>query len=418
MTCLIIFLMLNISFVFSQTLPEGLTIKEDYSPGIGLPLGKIVLVQGKAVIIHHHNTQVGYEAKKELPLYQKDKLITLDTGRISFQLNDGSQMSMASNATMTINKSVFDPIQKDRTIFMNMPKGKSRFTVKKLKNFKRSAVKIKTTTAIIGVRGSDFIVMASEQNTEIVTLDQTVLEVNSLFDPSAQAVLLQAFERSEVEIDALPSLPETVRPEEIDGIMEEFSFSMETASNVNTPESQTNSNDKQSKQPTKSSEKETSGTSKSEPKSIDSKPSESKIDESKSGGTTIAKIKPSQNQIIKEPKQADTTIVEEKPLQTLKIEPQTTESMPVEPLPAIMPASTSFEPLPVLMPEHIIEAPEPIETEMPASFEPQLDIENVRPDQEISIDAVQELQDDIVEEKTEDEFKGKLPGLPAKPSTF
>jgi len=377
MTCLIMFLMLNISFVFAQTLPKGLTVKDDYSPGIGLPLGKIILVQGKAVIMHHNNAHVGYVAKKGLPLYQKDTIFTLETGRVSFQLNDGSQMSMSSNASMTINKSVFDPIQKDRTVFMNMPKGKSRFTVRKLKDFRRSAVKIKTTTAIIGVRGSDFIVMASEQTTEIVTLDETVLEVNSLFDPSAQAVLLQAFERSEVESDALPSKPEAVRPEDIDLIMDEFSFGAETASTVKTPESQTTSSDKQSKQTTKSSEKQPSKINQSETTSVAPKNSDSKIDESKSGET--------------------------KPIQSQTIEPQSTES-------------ASVAPLPILMSENIIEAPEPVETETLDSIAPPIDIIEVLPDQESSLEEVQGLQENIVEETTEDEFKGKLPGLPSKPS--
>ncbi|ETR72608.1 MAG: hypothetical protein OMM_07419, partial [Candidatus Magnetoglobus multicellularis str. Araruama] len=259
--------MLFISTVFAQSLPQGLAVQEDYAPGMGLSLGKIKLVQGEAVIIHYHDSQVGYKAKTGQPLYQKDKIITLNTGRVSFQLNDGSQMSMSTNATMTINKSVFDPIKSDRTVFMNMPKGKSRFTVRKLKKFRRSAVKIKTATAIIGVRGSDFIVMASEQKTEIVTLDETILEVNSLFDPTAQAVLLQSYERSEVESDALPTTPEPVRPEEIESIMEDFSFSADTASTVKRPESQSSGHEKKSKPVSQSSEtSQSSDTSKSKEK--------------------------------------------------------------------------------------------------------------------------------------------------------
>jgi hypothetical protein len=243
-----IFLMISVISAYSQTLPKEMTIKNDYMPGFGLSLGKIVLVQGNSVIVHYHDKQVGYTVKQGMLLYQKDKIMTQDNGRVSFQLNDGSQMSMSSNATMTINKSVFDPVKKDRSIFMNMPEGKSRFTVRKLSSFRRSAVKIKTSTAIIGVRGSDFIVMATEKTTEIVTLDDTLLEVNSLFDPSAEAVLIRAYERSEVQAQALPTQPEPVMPEDIDSIMEDFSFSLITASHAKSPEPNNMSDPKSSKQ--------------------------------------------------------------------------------------------------------------------------------------------------------------------------
>ena len=217
-------LVINIPAVFSQIPSEELTIQKEFLPGIGLPLGRIIIVEGEAVIVHHHETTMGYMAQKGLPLYPKDKIITNNNGRVSFQLKDGSQISMSSNTTLTINKSLFDSVHQYRSVFMSMPKGKCRLTVKKLINFKRSDVKMKTTTALIGVRGSDFFVMASEKTTEIVTLDETVLEVNSLFDPFAQAVILKSYERSEVDAQELPTEPETIQPEEIDRIIEEFSF--------------------------------------------------------------------------------------------------------------------------------------------------------------------------------------------------
>jgi len=382
MTCFFLFLIVGMTSVFSQTLPKGLIVKKEFTPGIGLSLGKIVLVQGKALIIHYHDSLVGYEARQGTLLYQKDKLITLNNGRISFQLNDGSQMSMAANATMTINKSVYDPIKGDRKVFMNMPKGKSRFTVRKLQNFRRSAVKIKTTTAIIGVRGSDFIITATEQTTEIVTLDDTVLELNSLFDPSAEAVLIQAYERSEVKSQALPTPPEPVRPEEIDNIIENFSFGPETTSNEKTPESKDMSDNKSSKQ--KLSEKQTSDNSTSESKSINSKTEESKSDETKVSETKTIETKSAENQ----------TDVQIKPVNNQIIEISQAET-------------------PILISDDVIEPPEPVDIELDETFEPE--VVEIDDYQNTPNDTIQEIQTDIVEEQTEDEFKSKLPGLPAKP---
>ena len=376
-----IFLLISVISAFSQTLPKGMTIKKDYIPGFGLSLGKIVLVQGKAVIVHYHDKQVGYTAKQGMLLYQKDKIMTLDNGRVSFQLNDGSQMSMASNATMTINKSVFDPVKKDRSVFMNMPKGKSRFSVRKLTRFRRSAVKIKTSTAIIGVRGSDFIVMASEQTTQIITLDDTLLEVNSVFDPSAEAVLIRAYERSEVQAQALPTQPEPVQPEDIDSIMEEFSFSLKTTAHINATSSKNMSKEKSATQ--KASEKQ---------ESSDTSQTSESTEQSETSNMKDSETQTTESNTVEDTKTEDQTTVA----------PQTVENQTVEE--------------PILVSDDIIEPPEPVEVDVSHAIEPPpIDINDVRPINGTSYETIQDLQIDIVENQTEDELKSKLPGLPARP---
>ena len=376
-----IFLMISVISAYSQTLPKEMTIKNDYMPGFGLSLGKIVLVQGNSVIVHYHDKQVGYTVKQGMLLYQKDKIMTQDNGRVSFQLNDGSQMSMSSNATMTINKSVFDPVKKDRSIFMNMPEGKSRFTVRKLSSFRRSAVKIKTSTAIIGVRGSDFIVMASEQTTEIITLDDTLLEVNSVFDPSAESVLIQAYERSEVQAQALPTQPEPVRPEDIDSIMEEFSFSLKTTAHIKAPSSKNMSEGKSSTQ--KASEKQ---------ESSDTSQTSESTEQSDTSNMKDSDTQTTESNTVENSNTEDQASVESQTLEN-----QATEE-------------------PVLVSDDIIEPPEPDGMDVSHAIEPPpIDIIDFDPIHETPDETIQDLQNDIVENQTEDELKSKLPGLPARP---
>ena len=417
----IMFLLVNLPVLNSQTLPPDVSIQKDFVRGVGLSIGKVLVVQGEAVVIHHHNKQVGYRMVKDLPLYQKDKILTMANGRISFQLNDGSVMSMSSDATMTINKSVFDSHRQDRTLFMNMPRGKSRFTVKKLKHFKRSAVKIKTSTAIIGVRGSDFIVMATEQSTEIVTLDETILGINSLFDPTAEAVILDAYERSQVDEQALPTLPEAVRPEELESIMDEFSFSAQTALQVNKPSTQTMTQSKSSaKQTNKSTEKQSG-----ESKKTSSKPLASKTEGSKSDATKVAKSKSSEAKSApiksEATKSAQPKTVSSAPVSVKSPTPQpdtpkpAAVSQPIENQPVALqtPASQPSETLPLV--GNLIETPEPIAPEMPESLPVPEVIPDFDPIQDISSMNISELQVDIVEEVVENEIQAKLPGFPLPP---
>lgn len=205
----------------SNLLPEGIVIKDVYKPGIGEPIGKISAVSGQAVVLHAE-PGIGYRAEKNLDLYKNDTLITLDDGQMGFTLNDGSFLSLAPRTRLQINKSVYAPGQKTRSSFMDMGFGKARFVVQKLLDAKHSEFKVKTKTSVAGVRGSDFVIYASEEITEITTLSDTVLEVVSLATPEAAPVVMNDFEQSRVEKGAAPSEARKVEAEEIERLMKEF----------------------------------------------------------------------------------------------------------------------------------------------------------------------------------------------------
>jgi hypothetical protein len=123
---------------------------------------------------------------------------------------------------MVINKSVYDPKKKSRLSFLKMALGRGRFLVRKLFDLKRSRFSVKTPTAVVGVRGSDFIIRVTPQVTEVTALEKTRLEVVSLAAPEVKPMLVTDFERTTVEIGAPPSDVETVAPEEIEQIKSEF----------------------------------------------------------------------------------------------------------------------------------------------------------------------------------------------------
>ena len=202
-------------------LPEGLIIEDKFKPGFGSPVGKVLLVQGKVVIIHSGMVR-GYWAKKDLSLFKGDTIITREKGRIQFELNDESILTLASRTKLVINRSVYDPRKKSRSSFLGMPLGKVRFWVKKLIDLRYSEFKVKTITLTVGVRGSDFIIMATPKLTEVTALKETELEVVSLAFPEVKPVIITDFERVVVEKDALPSEIMKVSPEEIEQMIREI----------------------------------------------------------------------------------------------------------------------------------------------------------------------------------------------------
>jgi hypothetical protein len=103
-----------------------------------------------------------------------------------------------------------------------MALGRGRFLVRKLFDLNRSRFSVKTPTAVVGVRGSDFIIRTTPKVTEVTALEKTRLEVMSLAAPEVKPMLVTDFERTTVEIGAPPSNVETVAPEEIEQIKSEF----------------------------------------------------------------------------------------------------------------------------------------------------------------------------------------------------
>ena len=209
-------------------LPEGLIIEDIFKPGHGSPVGTVLLVQGKVVIMHKDMVR-GYWAKKDLPLFKGDTIITQEKGRIRFELIDGSVMTLSSRTNLVINRSVYDRVKKSRFSFLKMTLGKARFWTKKLLDLKHSEFKVKTHTLVVGVRGSDFIIRATPKLTEVTALEKTELEVVSLAFPEAKPMVVTDFGRTIVEEGALPTEVEMVAPEEIEQMKEELTVTPERA---------------------------------------------------------------------------------------------------------------------------------------------------------------------------------------------
>lgn len=210
--------------VLGALLPEGLVIEDIFKPGFGKPVG-IIRGIGKDAIIIHAGILRGYRAKADLPLFKGDTLITQTDARIKFELNDGSIITMGQESKLTLSRSVFDPAKKARSSFILMDSGNARFEVTKPADFGLSEFSVKTQTALVSVKGSDFILKADEKITQVTALDDTLLEVVSLSAPDAEPLRVRASERTFVEHGKLPSPVEKISRDVIEKMKEELRIS-------------------------------------------------------------------------------------------------------------------------------------------------------------------------------------------------
>ncbi len=173
--------------------PPAISIRETFEPGMGAGVGMVAEIRGEVLLVHGGDA-AGFRARSFLPLYKGDRVTTPADGRAVLRLADQSTVSLAAATTLVIHRALYDPIGRDRSTFLTLREGKMRCLVKNMPGYNRSEFKVKTPTLIVGVRGSDCIIAARADRTELVALKDTVLDVVSLADPD-KSVVLQPYQR-------------------------------------------------------------------------------------------------------------------------------------------------------------------------------------------------------------------------------
>lgn len=230
-------------------LPEGLRIEDEYQPGFGTAVGTFDTLEGDVIVIHRDAPGTGYRGHLGAALYKGDTVVTLKGARAQIRLGDESRLSMASEAKLVLLKSYFDS-EKGRSTFLGVSLGKIRFLIRKLMSgFKVSEFEVQTRTAVAGVRGSDFVIEATEQPcaelpgipeelrrqdelcaaTDIVTLDDTVLAVFSLATPEMEAVMMIDRQSVRVVQGAPVPEPQNVPPGRIEQLKQELKVTAQAA---------------------------------------------------------------------------------------------------------------------------------------------------------------------------------------------
>jgi hypothetical protein len=218
--------------------------EEDYQPGVGLFVGKVSDVSGKAVIVHLNETS-GYHVVQDMKIYRGDMIFTGRTAKVVILLNDGSQISQGAESKIQFNQLLYSPAKRTRNAFINLSSGKARFSVQKLNNFNNRRFRVKTATALIGVRGSDFVIQVKSDLTEVAAFENTELELVGLGMPDLSPVILHPFEKSNIFSGDSPTSPVPLSIEEMDGLKNEFLLDSRSITQAETQEKASDSQKKQ-----------------------------------------------------------------------------------------------------------------------------------------------------------------------------
>jgi hypothetical protein len=128
-------------------------------------IGKISELKGNGEIVRDDK----YQAEIEFGIFSMDDVRT-GNGRIKIDFVDGSELRITEQSKITIDEFVYDANPDNGKLAVSFLSGTARFATSKSKKIKNENVSIKTPTAQIAVRGTDFTVTVDEMGKSMVIL--------------------------------------------------------------------------------------------------------------------------------------------------------------------------------------------------------------------------------------------------------
>lgn len=141
----------------------------------------------------------------------KDDLRT-GRGRMEVQFVDDSKLRMTEHTRIVIDNVVFDEDPSKSELAMTFAQGTARFVSGQLGNIDKENIRLKTPSASIGIRGTDFTVTVDEFGSTLVVLLPDVDGVSSgeiiVSTMTGEVVLNKPFESTRVSVaESDPSTP-------------------------------------------------------------------------------------------------------------------------------------------------------------------------------------------------------------------
>ena len=157
-----------------DSLPEELedvTFRDGFFESQFDEVGSISSISGKGkAVILRRAVKEAFFAKEKDPIYENDAIYTLKDCKCRIIFKDKNVAMMAQDSSLDIDKIYADIREEKKDAVLSMAKGKVIFYVLRLFSYREMSLRLKTPTAIIGVRGTKF-------GSEIEKIDKSRSEI-------------------------------------------------------------------------------------------------------------------------------------------------------------------------------------------------------------------------------------------------
>jgi len=123
--------------------------------------GIIKTVRGQVRIERNGNS---LEARVGVPVHERDRVIVQDASSVGISMSDETLLSMGRNSTMVIDKYSYDPVTREGQVATSILKGTLRYITGLIGRAHPQSIKVTTSNATIGIRGTEFIVEVPDED--------------------------------------------------------------------------------------------------------------------------------------------------------------------------------------------------------------------------------------------------------------
>ena len=181
-----------------------------------LEIGSISELRGNGEVVRQGST-AKLLAEMALDIFSYDDVRT-GNGRIAIKFLDSSVVRLTEHSKIVIDDFVYDPDPNKSKLALNMASGTARFITGRLAGIKKENIFIKTPSATIGIRGTDFTTTVDELGRSLIILlpdamgnssgeiSVTTWSGTEILDKPFQATMVSTFESQPTKAVVLGNL--------------------------------------------------------------------------------------------------------------------------------------------------------------------------------------------------------------------
>lgn len=173
-------------------------------PAVSSEVGLIDRAVGWRQVVRDTNE---IEPEKGFDIISKDDLRTGE-GRMQVKFVDDSKLRMTEHTRIVIDNVVFDDDPSKSDLAMTFAQGTARFITGKLGTIEKENIRLRTPTASIGIRGTDFTVTVDEFGRTLVVLLPDVNGISSgeiiVATMTGEVVLNKPFQSTTTSVSEIP----------------------------------------------------------------------------------------------------------------------------------------------------------------------------------------------------------------------
>ena len=132
---------------------------------LDVDIGSITELKGHTRVVRDKP----YESEIDFSLNSMDRLETAN-GRMGVTFRDDTSIRLTEHSNVIIDQYIFDPDPNKSSMALNFVKGTGRFISSKTKRIPKDNISIKTNSATIGIRGTDFTITVTESGESLIIL--------------------------------------------------------------------------------------------------------------------------------------------------------------------------------------------------------------------------------------------------------